>query len=227
MEIKKLPKKLIANLKNLEVYELIDNLQNSSDWEVVKWSSRLLGHMESEKIKLGIPTLTSLIKSSNVRTRTKVVATLGKIPLENMGSYSGEIILSMIEIISDKSNHWSVRKNTLKALGRIGAKEAIPDLLELLHHSHFKVRAHASEALCRIGHISIVDVIIPMLQDSSAFVRSRTAHALGKIGCKDADIYLISLLKDPDNNVREDAKWALSKINTPDARRALRYGTEN
>lgn len=61
-----------------------------------------------------------------------------------------EAIRLLIERLKDPS--WVVRSYALHALARLGAKEAVPEILPLLNDSHPDVRNWAKIALKRLGY---------------------------------------------------------------------------
>ena len=90
-------------------------------------------------------------------------------------------IQKLIALIKDKN--WVVQRSAMQALGNLGAKEAIPYLIDIIKDP-----------------------------DNYVYVRSKAAEALGQLGAKEAITYLIPLLKDPDNYVCISAKQALDEL---------------
>lgn len=98
------------------------------------------------------------------------------------------------------------------ALAKLGTKEAVAILIEVLKDKNSEVRWEAAYALDNIGASVAIPYLIPFLKDKNSEVRMRAVEALGKIGTPEAIPYLIPLLKDEDFRVLEKAAQALGKI---------------
>ena len=75
-----------------------------------------------------------------------------------------------------------LRRRAALAAGRIGSREALPALLEMLNDGEPELRQMAAFSLGLIGDSAGVDRLTAALADSDPRVRSRAAEALGRIG---------------------------------------------
>jgi len=106
---------------------------------------------------------------------------------------------------------------TALALGRIGAADAVPALIQALHDEEGSVRSVAAHILPAIDLTSAtpaIPTLIQALHDEDGFVRSVAAHTLGKIGPGAATAVpaLIQALHDEDGFVHSVAAHTLGKI---------------
>ncbi len=103
-------------------------------------------------------------------------------------------------------------------LAQLGAKQAVPRLVELLRKDpHDGVRTHAVRALGEIGTADVVGPVRSALEDRSDAVRSWAAHHLGELGDIGAVPKLIALLDDDDWALRRTTAEALAKLGDPKA----------
>ncbi len=99
--------------------------------------------------------------------------------LADMGAVAA--IPPLIRLLDAADPH--VRSTAARALGRLGASEALIRLREIaLEDEEAFVRAWAIDALGHLGDARAVDFLLPLLRDDSARVRGATALALGQLG---------------------------------------------
>ncbi len=115
----------------------------------------------------------------------------------------------------------SVREHAAAAIGRAGAKDAVPALTEALQDAHPAVRREAAKALGRIKDSKAVPALIQALGDTEQNVRFYAAYALGEIEDPRATEALLRALHDPAWCVRDQAAWALREIASPDVVQTL------
>jgi hypothetical protein len=110
-----------------------------------------------------------------------------------------------------------------KALGELGATEAVPQLMRLLDASNPHVRIDGIQALGELG----ASVALPRLREVAAhdpdtLVRSWACSALAKLGDEAAVELTLPLLDDPSVAVRGSAAYTLGEVADPRALEAVR-----
>ena len=97
-----------------------------------------------------------------------------------------EAVETLVEYVDEDSNP-QLQKTTFKALGEIGAGEAVGPLAEKLAMENDHVRVHAARALGLIGDARAVDPLADTLaEDDSDDVRAAAGWALRQIGTREA-----------------------------------------
>jgi beta-lactamase regulating signal transducer with metallopeptidase domain len=112
-----------------------------------------------------------------------------------------------------KSPSPRVRERAAAALGGLGDRRAVPELIKMLRDENPLVREHAATALRELGDHRAVPALIEALGDEDAVVREHVATALGTLGDKRAIQPLTDALqKEQDHNVQEHIISALKKL---------------
>jgi HEAT repeat protein len=106
-----------------------------------------------------------------------------------------------------------VRAAAGRALGRLGAREAVPELIQALGDKAVEVRVVAAAALWRLPDPSAVPALLERVKDEDRAVREWSALALGVAADPRAVPELIRLLGDPERPVRLAAVRSLGRIN--------------
>ncbi|MES3162042.1 MAG: HEAT repeat domain-containing protein [Halorubrum sp.] len=97
-----------------------------------------------------------------------------------------EAVETLVDYIDEDSNP-QLQKTTFKALGEIGASEAVGPLAEKLVMENDLVRPHAARALGLIGDTRAIDPLADALaEDETDDVRAAAAWALRQIGTREA-----------------------------------------
>lgn len=96
----------------------------------------------------------------------------------------------------------TVRAASGRALGRLGAREAVPDLIKALSDKSADVRVVAAAALWRLPDPSATPALLTRVHDAEKAVREWAVLALGVIGDPRAVPETVRLLEDPERNVR-------------------------
>ncbi len=109
-----------------------------------------------------------------------------------------------------------VRAAAGRALGRLGARESVPDLIAALGDASADVRVVAAAALWRLPDPSATTPLLERVKDGDKAVREWSALALGVIGDKRAVSEMVRLLGDPERNVRLAAVRSLGRIGDPE-----------
>lgn len=110
-----------------------------------------------------------------------------------------------------------VRAAAGRALGRLGTREAVPELVKGLSDKSAEVRVVAAAALWRLPDPSAVPMLLERVKDTDKAVREWSALALGVAADPRAVPELIRLLNDPERSVRLAAVRSLGRLNRPEA----------
>jgi HEAT repeat protein len=116
----------------------------------------------------------------------------------------------------------AVRGAAAEALGHLGAKEAVHDLLKLLRDVDASLRGAAARALGCLGAEKYAPELRMLLTDQVASVRGAAAEALGRVRDKQAVPVLLKLLQDVDDSPRGAAAEALGRLGAKEAAPQLR-----
>ncbi|MCB9591610.1 MAG: HEAT repeat domain-containing protein [Sandaracinaceae bacterium] len=122
---------------------------------------------------------------------------------------------------------WRVRASSGRAIGRLAARDAVPDLVRALRDPVVDVRVVAAAALWRLPDPAAVQPLLELLRDQEPAARQWAALALGVIRDRRATRPLITLLRDPERDVRLDAIRSLGRLRDPDGLRALEAFARN
>lgn len=114
-----------------------------------------------------------------------------------------------------------VRASAGRAIGRLGLRDALPELIGALADPESSVRIVAAAALWRLPDSSAVPGLIVGLRDDDASVREWCALAVGVTGDPRAAAPLAQALSDSAPNVRLEAVRSLARIADPVAMDAL------
>jgi HEAT repeat protein len=109
-----------------------------------------------------------------------------------------------------------VRAAAGRALGRLGTREAVPDLIRALGDASADVRVVAAAALWRLPDPAATEPLLEHVKDADKAVREWSALALGVIGDKRAVPEMVRLLSDSERSVRLAAVRSLGRIGDPD-----------
>ncbi|MDB4988738.1 MAG: repeat protein [Myxococcaceae bacterium] len=109
-----------------------------------------------------------------------------------------------------------VRAAAGRALGRLGVREAVPELVSALEDRSVEVRVVAAAALWRLPDPSAVPALLARSEDKDKAVREWSALALGVAADPRALPVMIRLLGDPERPVRLAAVRSLGRIGRPD-----------
>ena len=120
-----------------------------------------------------------------------------------------------------------IRSESAFVLGRLGRKDAVPPLIDVLGDIDPRARANAAYALGEISDARAVDPLVKALSDADALVRANVCFALGHVGDPRAAPDLVKALVDPDENVRNFAASALGTTKEPKALPALAWSALN
>lgn len=111
---------------------------------------------------------------------------------------------------SDES--WEVRASAGRAIGRLGTRDAVPDLVRALRDERVDVRVVAAAAIWRLPDPAAVPALLDLLSDPDPSARQWATLALGVIRDTRAVAPLTALLADPEASVRLDVIRSLGRI---------------
>ena len=133
---------------------------------------------------------------------------------------------TLIHMLGDA--RWFVARNAAELLGEMQAREAEPQLTELLRHSDDRVRRAATGALMRLGTTRAMNAIQEALKDGAPAMRMQAAAALvARKDVKTAATLLRALEEEKDDEVQAAFLLALGKLATPDAVQRLIKAAES
>ncbi|NOY91813.1 MAG: HEAT repeat domain-containing protein [Deltaproteobacteria bacterium] len=112
---------------------------------------------------------------------------------------------------------WRVRASAGRAVGRLSARAAVPDLVAALRDSQVEVRVVAAAALWRLPDAAAVPSLIRLTHDSDPSARQWAVLALGVARDRRSVTGLVALLTDPVEDVRMDAIRSLGRVGHPTA----------
>lgn len=151
------------------------------------------------------------LQDADFRVRAQVCQILGEIEEQSPG-----ILEALRMALEDRE--WSVRAHAILALGKLRAKEALPQLIECLSDEETVVREAAAEAL-RNMEVADLTAFLPQLlerlRDPNALCRAAVATILQRIPDPRVCESLLELLKDPVEDVRAQAAASLGTCEDP------------
>lgn len=116
-----------------------------------------------------------------------------------------------------------VRASAGRALGRLGVRGAVPDLVRAMRDPSSDVRVVAAAALWRLPDPAAVMALLEGLNDKEGSVREWSALALGVIGDRRAVAPITKLVVDKQPRaVRLAALRSLGRIGSPKSAKVLR-----
>ncbi|MFK7985782.1 MAG: HEAT repeat domain-containing protein [Sandaracinaceae bacterium] len=147
--------------------------------------------------------------------------------LGHMEGAAREQVIGPLRVLLREDGNWRVRASAGRALGRLAARDAVPDLVAALRDSVVDVRVVAAAALWRLPDPAAVPALLELLRDQDGSARQWGALALGVIGDRRATAPLIELLGDPESAVRLDAIRSLGRLGDERATRPLETVVRN
>jgi HEAT repeat protein len=147
-------------------------------------------------------------KSDNVLFRKMSVEALG---------YLEDIDAENILIKLLKEDIDDVKRSVIEALGKIGSRKVVPDLMMILtNSSNPDLRKSSAEALGNIKDNSCVDALINAMDDDNDDVRKYSAEAIGELADGRGTNKLIKAIHKDKKEVRRKAVESLGKIGNKD-----------
>ncbi|MFZ2955633.1 MAG: HEAT repeat domain-containing protein [Candidatus Ozemobacteraceae bacterium] len=183
---------------------LLENIQIGKD-ALVETSHTLDEQMREvtsacEKLRSGL---------ASTHSEERIKAIRDAIELSGLG-----IAPLLIEQLK-KEKHSKVLATIITAMGRVGAPEAVPYLVQCLRHLNDRCRANAVEALRLIGNTKSFKEIIPLLSDPNNRTRANAILALKDESGVDLLPTLKEMVKSNDLRMQQSALYAIKELNNP------------
>jgi len=156
------------------------------------------------------------LENGNVDARVAAADALGR-----RGASRRDDVVPLLRQRMRSDDAWQVRASSGRALGRLNARNAVPELVRGLRDPVVDVRIVSAAALWRLPDPAAVPPLLELLRDQEAAARQWAAHALGVIRDRRATRPLISLLRDSEASVRMDAIRSLGRLRDPTSLQAL------
>lgn len=157
-------------------------------------------------------TATEQLSDGSPEERARAADLLGR-----RGYDHRETIVPLLRTRIREDRDWRVRASSGRALGRLAARDAVPDLVRALRDPVVDVRVVAAAAIWRLPDPAAVPALLELLRDREAAARQWAALALGVIRDRRATQPLLTLLRDPEKDVRLDAIRSLGRLRDPGA----------
>lgn len=103
-------------------------------------------------------------------------------------------------------------RGAIAALGVLGDRKAVKELVRLLKSKDSTTRRAVTEALGRIGTEETVKLLTEAIADSDPYVRESAAWNLGMIGSEQSIEALLKAVRDKDPRTQDSAAWTLRSI---------------
>lgn len=122
---------------------------------------------------------------------------------------------------------WRVRASAGRAVGRLSARAAVPELVAALRDSQVEVRVVAAAALWRLPDAAAVPSLIELTHDTDPSARQWAVLALGVARDPRSVPALIALLTDSVADIRMDAIRSLGRVGHASALTSLKAVADN
>lgn len=139
---------------------------------------------------------------------------LRKIGLDALAEINNPRVIDLLELIIETDHNPVLRKKAIEVIGRWGANELSPLLIEKLKYDRISdVRASAAIALGAMSSFDALHELSDALEtDTSFLVRETSAEALGKLKSQQAIVVLLKGLEDQDSYVRSTSAWSIEQL---------------
>jgi HEAT repeat protein len=154
-------------------------------------------------------------RSYNSVERSALLKALGTL-------HSFQAVPALLEILNDVDEDTFVRGSSAFALGKLSAKEAIPDLIASLDSESSAVQIGALAALNLLqDRQSVATISMLLANDESVEVRNNAAQALANYGLSAVPALELALNNDASPTVRTSTMIGLAFIGGPAAAEAI------
>jgi len=222
----------IMGLTRLLKFEQDESVRREAAFAIGKISGPKSEEAEKEILEQSVTELINSLKSDDVKQEKQAAR-----ELVDIGKPAVKPLLILL-----KGNKWKIKWYASEILGKIGDKEAVPELIvtmgdensgvrsksmlalveidepsvdpliNALSNENWQIRRQAAEALGLICAQKAVNPLIEILDDKNSWVKKAAAESLGNIGDKRATDPLNNMLKDDNSEVREAVFDALKKL---------------
>jgi HEAT repeat protein len=197
---------------------VLQRLQKHENWDIQYQASEALekiygtskqedensAHKDVARVlKTEILELMSMLDDNNFSVRRNAI--------EELGGLGKEATIAIPKIIK-MLNMYPDQPIAAIALGRLGCRSVVPDLLQMLRSTDRFSQMGAALALGDLGVKNTVPILLETLQDGDSKVRSYVASALGMLGTEQAMLGLLKALEDDYPDVRWNAARSLTKL---------------
>jgi len=138
--------------------------------------------------------------------------------LARRGNHGGRVTAAVLDALGDART--AVRVAAAQALGQLGARKALPQLITtLVTDDDSDARKAAAYALGVIGDDGATRALVWTLnnKDEAPAVRGMAAESLANVGAKSAVPTLLAALNDPSAEVRFWSAFALGELGGPES----------
>ncbi len=154
-----------------------------------------------------IPDLLHLVGNDDYTIRSEALTAIGRT--------GGDSALAMDVAVFMNDSVPLVRKSCIVALGRIHAKQSLPDLVQALNDSYFGVRLTAFYALVKYDSLAYGDILGVIKDGSTPRTRALGVKLAGQLKIADAADLIMPLLTDPNDLLRGWGVWSWGRIMGP------------
>ncbi len=146
---------------------------------------------------------------------------------EGLSSFKNdsEVVEALRKAAGNEGDHYSVRSETAKSLGKIGGKRALEALMSLSGTRHRRVRRAVVAALGEFKDVAVAEPLLAALRgDESPYVQCQAALSYAKAGLHDAFQVVTAAVgtPSPEHAMSEACLEALGYVKDPRTRRFLR-----
>ncbi len=172
---------------------------------------RAMQKLDSAELEGVVHPVAELLKDDRASVREQAIGVI-----RAAGPAGAEVLPALTKALSDTSNNVIVGAiRTLDALGPEHARNALPELLELIKGESFRSTGAVARIMVTIGDPAIPS-LIELLSHNNYEVRARSASILGSFGpaAKEAVPRLTSIYQDENEHeaVRRNAYFAVTNI---------------
>lgn len=162
--------------------------------------------------RLGDPDAIDAMHERAERRNRPAIRILGKI-----GVPDDDVVDTLLEYVGTESDP-ALQKVTMKALGEMGATDAVQPIADQLHAENRSVRSRAARALGLLGDPRAIDPLTDVVEtDTEDSVRASAAWALVQIGTEPALDAAADYADDDAYVVQAEAEPAASAVGDTDA----------
>jgi HEAT repeat protein len=117
---------------------------------------------------------------------------------------------ALISALHDE--HWQVRVEASRGLGRLKVLDATQDLIKAVNDELWQVSEAAANALGQLKAVDAIPALGECFTNPISNLRKAAAAAMGEIAHADGLIPLETAANDNDPDVRKIARWAIGEI---------------
>lgn len=178
---------------------LMDIIKNDKNLEIKRLAVKALGAIKKPE---SVPFLIGLYGKRKEEFEDSIVEALYSI--EDKRAFS--VFISSLE-----SDRPQVRFLSARALGNIGAEEAVPALLKTLYDEDWAVCSEVIKALGKLADTRALEGLKDFIDHKRSYIRKLAVRAAGNMGMGASSV-ILPALKDKHNYVRFSAAMALHNM---------------